>query len=211
MIQFEAKNEQVKEWFPDTYKVFLDELRNSKSSYSDKEEDKFQWVVSLGLFRTKAKTEEEQALNDEAYLSKFTLPYDERCAIDLKKLRVSISMKAGYYYRTDRIFEEETPEPIVSIFHDVMKIMMINEQMLENNPVVLKSLEGFSLEEEMKNLAETLGIEVETQQTFQEAEEETPLDVDDILDKINESGVESLTARELTFLDKMGGSKNNEE
>jgi hypothetical protein len=31
MVQFEVEAEKMQEWFPETYKVFIEELRTSKS------------------------------------------------------------------------------------------------------------------------------------------------------------------------------------
>lgn len=207
MVQLEVKPEQVKEWFPVSYKTFLEELRNSKSKFADKAEEKIEWMISWGIYRTKAKNEEEQIQKDMDYENKLKLPYEERCAADLPKIRINISMKSGFYIRTDRSFDKEVPQYIIDMFYEVMKVTMLQEQMFLNDPVVMESLAEFQhlLDEMLENMESDLegleGISIKKKA-------EPQLNMDDILDKISESGMQSLTAKELKFLEKMSRGGN---
>ena len=115
-------------------------------------------------------------------------------------------MKAGYYIRTDRSLDKEIPEYITDMFYEVMKVTMLQEQLILKDPVVMESLEEFKylLDEMMENL-ESLGLEIEGLEEFkqQKKTKEQPLNMDDILDKISETGMQSLNAKELKFLEKM--------
>lgn len=216
MVQFPLKPEEVKEWFPETYKAFIEELRNSKSPSNDKSEEKIEWGISWAFFRKKSKTDEEKVLADMEFEQKMHLTYEERCKVDLPKIRISLSMKAGNYIRTDRSIDKDVPKYVVDMHYETMKITMLQEQMMINDPVVLESLAPFKhlLDELMQDMGitpemlESLGDKLPGLTSIQSSapKRETPLNMDEILDKINETGIQSLTAKELKFLEKM--SKN---
>jgi hypothetical protein len=205
MVQFEIENERMKEWFPITYQTFIEELRNSNSTSADKAEDKIEWMVSWGVFRTKAKTEQEQIQKDIEFENKLKLPYKERCKTDLPKLRITVTMKAGYRVVSDRSLDEGIPQYIQEMFYEIMKITMLQEQMVVNDPVVLESLDEFKhlLEDFLDEF--NMDIEMEGMEDIKKAykKEENPLSMDEILDKISATGMQSLTAKELKFLEKM--------
>jgi len=201
MVQFEIENEKMKEWFPKTYETFIEELRNSKSKSSDKKEEKIQWILSWGVFRTKAKNQIEQEKKDKEYEEKLHLTYEERCEADLPKLRITVTMKAGYRIVSDRSLDETIPDFIEDMFFEVMKVTMLQEQMIVNDPVVLESLEEFK--HLLDDILEEMAEEGENIDIIRNVKKETPLSMDDILDKISESGMQSLTAKELKFLEKM--------
>lgn len=200
MVQFEIKSEKMKEWFPETYKIFLEELKNSKSACNNKKEEDIKWEISWGFFSAKAKTEEEAVLKQIDYDKKLKLVYDERCKADLPKLRISIFMKAGYRIIGDRSFDKGIPQYIIDMFYEVMKITMLQEQIILKDPVVMESLEEFV--HLLQDLMDELGIQIEGTEDFTKRHKEEPLSMDDILDKISESGMQSLSARELKFLEK---------
>jgi hypothetical protein len=206
MVPVELSAEKMKEWFPKTYASFIKDLRNSSSKSGGKSEDKISWMISWGVFGSKTKDEAHAIQKQIDYDNKLKLPYEERCAVDLEKLRIHVSMKAGYYIRTDRSLDKEIPEYITDMFYEVMKVTMLQEQLILKDPVVMESLEEFKylLDEMMENL-ESLGLEIEGLEEFkqQKKTKEQPLNMDDILDKISETGMQSLNAKELKFLEKM--------
>ena len=201
MIQIELTSEKMKEWFPKTYKSFLKDYKNSKRKFTPKPEEEIEWMVSYAFYVTKAKNEEDAMQNQINYESKLKLTYEERCKADLPKLKINCYMSAGYYTRSDRAHDKKVPKYIIDLFYEVMKITMLQEQILLNDPVVLKSLEGF--QHLLDEMIEDMGIQVDGIEALNTKYVETPLDMDEILDKISASGVQSLNARELKFLDKM--------
>lgn len=207
MIQFEAKTEDIQNWFPETYKIFLEELRNSKSIYS--QEEKLEWIITWGFYRTKGKTEEEKIAKDDEYMEKLKLPYEDRVIVDLSKIKIDISLKAGKYVRSDRSFDI-TPKYIIDMAYEVLKVTMIKEQFYLNDPVVLKSLETFQeLIDSVKEMMEeaTQMFEAQLDVLTPKRKSVVSYDMDDILDKISEKGISSLSPGELQFLEKM--SKNS--
>jgi hypothetical protein len=183
MVSFEVKSDFVKDSFPEVYDLFISELRNSNSRSNDISVDKIRWFISWGFFVKKAKTIEEMNQRDINYHEKLKLPYDQRVELELSRIRVDILMKAGSFVRGDRF--NNTSEFIESMAREVVKSMMVDEQEVLCYPNVIESISEF--------------IEF-----FKENEEsvEDFLDLDLILDKINNSGMKSLTKRELNFLEK---------
>ena len=205
MIELPVKHEEIKQWLPETYKVFIEELRNSKSRYHRKSEEDILWAVSWGPFIKKAKTDEERAENENNYKEVILrLPYEDRVANDLSKIRINVTMKAGNYIRVDRAFDTEIPKFIIDMTQEVLKITMLQEQKIINDPAVKESLKEFEyLLEELDNKTNEFLEMLGGSGSDLPKPKEHPLNMDDILDKINETGMGSLNAKELKFLEKM--------
>ncbi len=236
MIQFAVKSEEIKEWLPETYKFFIEELRNSKSSSSKKKEDKIKWFVSWGVFGKKAKTDEEIVKKDMAFEEKTHMTYDERLKIDSSQISVYVYMKAGYYEKSDKYYDVTVPKYILDMHKEVLKQTMLKEQIFVNDPVVKESIkewkhmlrdiieldenddpildsEGrpkqvipFEIDEStgLPKMDPKTGLPVMRKKKNGESKKtEQPLNMDSVLDKINESGMCSLSPRELQFLEKM--------
>lgn len=207
MIPVRITNEEMKELFPLTYNAYLQDLRNSCSKSANKAEEKIEWMIAWGIFGPKTKNESHAIQKQIDYDNKLKLTYDERCAVDLQKLRVSVSMKAGYYIRTDRAIDTEIPQMVIDMFYQVTKITMLQEQLILKDPVVMQSLEEFKpLLDDLLEGLKNIGLEFEGVENIVETKKEEPLDMDEILDKISASGIESLNARELKYLEKMSKS-----
>ena len=149
-------------------------------------------MVTFGFFSTKSKSEEDAFLKKLSYEKELTLRYDERIEMEIPKIRVDLSLKAGSYLRSDRC--TYVPEFIIDIAKEFIKVRMFVEQSMLKDPNVMDSLKDF------KNPFE------QPQQQQIEQEEEEILNVDFILDKINSSGISSLTPNELKFLEKKSRS-----
>ena len=192
MITFKITQDQIKNWFPITYQNSIDELRSSKSSSNDTSEDKIEWFLTWGFFVKKATTEEEKEKQKENYLKKMEMVYEDRVLIEMPKIRCSINMKAGYYYKMDRAVETTIPTYIEDMAKEVTKYMMFQEQQYIGNQEVMNSIKEFS---------------DSMMQSLSNPGDEKSLELNDILDKINEKGIESLSAVEMEYLNKMSKSK----
>lgn len=211
MIPFAVKVDEMKAWFPKTYKSFIKELRKSKSLSSDKPEDEIEWMVSWGFFSKKAKTEEEAIQKQIDYDNKLKLVYKERCKADIPKIRINISMKAGYRITTDRSIEKNIPEFIIDMSYEVLKITMLQEQLTLNDPTVMESLAEFQhLMDDILDEIKEMGLEIpeDMEGIIPKSSKNTSLNMDEILDKISENGMSSLSAKELKFLEKMSKGNN---
>lgn len=95
-------------------------LRNSNSKYKDTDENKMSWLYSFSFFKNKGE------YTPEYYEKLYKMEYDERYEEELKKVRVNISMSAGYFCIMDRV------SSVSDTVKDALKIIttqkMINEQ-----------------------------------------------------------------------------------
>lgn len=194
MVSFQIESEKVKEWFPETYKSFIEDLRNSKSQSKDTKEENMEWYIIWGFFTKKAKTESEIEEHSERIAKSMEMVFSDRLNAELPKIRCSLDMKAGYYYRTDRVQEKEVPQFINDMAIDIVKWMIFQEQQWLNNEVVIDSIRDF-YDDVMYYI------------NSDRVDESENLNMDSILDKINESGMSSLTPIELDFLEKSSNSK----
>jgi hypothetical protein len=194
MVSFQIESEKVKEWFPETYKSFIEDLRNSKSQSKDTKEENMEWYIIWGFFTKKAKTESEIEEQSERIAKRMEMVFSDRLNAELPKIRCSLDMKAGYYYRTDRVQEKEVPQFINDMAIDIVKWMIFQEQQWLNNEVVIDSIRDF-YDDVMYYI------------NSDRVDESENLNMDSILDKINESGMSSLTPIELDFLEKSSNSK----
>lgn len=239
MVQFQVKHEEIKEWLPETYKSFMEELRASKSYSAKKREDKIKWFVSWGYMGKKAKTEEEQIQKQIDYEAKMHLTYEERLKEDTPKISVYIYMKAGFYERSDKSIDVNVPQYVVDMSQQILKQKMLKEQIFVQDPAVQDSIKEwkymlrdiielddnddpildakgrpipvnpFEMDEEtgLPKIDPETGMPVMKKKKNGEVKvAEAPLSMDDILDKINETGMASLSSRELEFLEKMSHS-----
>lgn len=198
MVTFKATAEQIGEWFPKSMESFIKELKESESTSRKHPLAKIQWFVTWGFMVKKAKTPEEKVLAQNAYNEKLKLPYNERLEVELPRIKVDIAFKAGHYFRSDRVLGEETPKYINDMAKEIVKSMIYQEQKTLNDPNVLDSIQDFIdkiQEEESQEILREAGIDLRPKR-------EPSFDLDLILDKINETGISSLTASELNFLEK---------
>ena len=239
MVQFQVKHEEIKEWLPETYKSFIEELRASKSHSAKKREDKIKWFVSWGYFGKKAKTEEEQVQKDMDAEEKLHLTYEDRIKVDSPKIGVYIYMKAGYYERSDRSIDIAVPQYILDMAKEILKQTMLKEQIFVKDPVVEESIKEWKymlrdiieLDDNDEPILDANGrpipvipFEIDENTGLPKMDPETglpimkkkgngektkreePLSMDEILDKIGDTGMGSLSSRELEFLEKMSHS-----
>ena len=210
MIQVELANDRVKEMFPITYNSFLSELRSSTSRSSTIEESKIKWSVSWGFFVKKAKTIDEK--DKQIYLieQKFNLPYEERIKVELPRIKCSLLMKAGFYEKVDRVFDE-TPDYVIDSSREILKYMMYEEQKKIQNPEVLESIRDFvekqeSLKENPENMSNVIDSLKQAFDKLSKTPKKKEFHIDEILDKISVNGIDSLDKDEIDFLGTM--SKN---
>ena len=203
MIEIDLTSSKMKEWFPKTYDVFVNDYTNSKRKYKKILENRIEWMLSYELYEKMPRNEKEEAKIQLEYEAKLKLTYEERCKVELTNLKINCHMFAGHYCRSDRSHDKNMPPYIIDIFYEVMKITMLEEQSYINDPTVLKSLEEF------KYLLDDLNHDQDYDNDNNIPVKEESLNMDNILDKINEHGVKSLDAKELKFLHKIGNKHEN--
>lgn len=138
MVSMIIPNELVKTEYEKDAQRLLDILRKSESKYKDILEDKIRWAYSFSYFKNKGE------YTPEYYEKLYNMTFDERYDEELKKVRVSISLSAGYFYITDRV--DGVSESVKNALKMVTAQKMINEQAVitertgEENEEVIKSI-----------------------------------------------------------------------
>jgi hypothetical protein len=120
MVTIVVEGDVVAKEYEKESKELISLLRNSNSKYKDTEESKMEWLYSFSFFKNKGE------YTPEYYEKLFKMEFDERYAEELKKIRVSLSMSAGYFYITDRV--SNVSETIKQALKMITAQKMVNEQ-----------------------------------------------------------------------------------
>jgi hypothetical protein len=92
---------------------------------------------------------------------------------------------------SDRLPKGTLPDPVFNIVSELTKVKMMVESQMHDNSEVLKSIPPVD-----KSV-----IDIELFKDIATAEIKQEFNLDDILDKINEKGINSLSDEEKRFLD----------
>ena len=196
MIKFEIPYEIVELDFPKKCEEFLFILSNSTSKYSRISIEDIKWEYSW-VFDDRIPDNEDELIDYEINESqKYQLKFHDRLDYELDRIIVKLTMTAGQFQVTDEI--EYVPEEVVSIASELVKILMIEEQKREKNEEVIDSIPPVKIDEPTLSVDETYTENVTILEEHYETVEE--LTVDNILDKINTHGIDSLTEKEIEFL-----------
>jgi len=191
MMTFEVTYDMVKGSYPDEVNSFLQTLRNSNSKQKDIDISDIKWYYSFGFFSTKS------LYNDPKYENYHNMLYSDRVKFEMSKVRVEIVMKAKTFVLCDRF--QNKSNSVSTIAEETVKFMMLSEQKYIMNRDVFNSIPDPGIKfEDLEEYDDNENID------FVDFEQDIELDLDTILDKINISGMESLTKEEMSFLKKMG-------
>lgn len=170
--------EIVKDWI-DTiqYKIIGKEIK----------EENIVTFYHYGYFLPKVQNKED------FYQHKFeqysTMKFEDRLKEELSKVRVNVTIKIGEFMMTNRLGKGKIPKIIEDIVTEVTKYKMAIEGSIHNNLEVIDSIPDFD--------TSIVSIELVKEQISREPRS---YELDDILDKISEMGMESLTDEEREFL-----------
>jgi hypothetical protein len=130
---------------------------------------------------------------EDFYQHKFeqysTMKFEDRLREELSKVRVNVTIKIGEFMMTNRLGKGKIPKIIEDIVTEVTKYKMAIEGSIHNNLEVVDSIPDFD--------TSIVSIELVKEQISREP---ISYELDDILDKISELGIESLTNEEREFL-----------
>lgn len=166
----------VKDWIETICKDIL----NKKS-----EDCKITMFYNYGYFVSKVK-----GSNPKQYI----MLYDERLQHELSKVRVNVTMKIDDLMLTNRLEKGIIPKIIKTMVTEITKYKMKIEFDYHQDEEIHNSIPPID--------ESILSVEVIKQEASIEKIEQEYFDLDDILDKIQQSGMDSLTDSERKFLDK---------
>ena len=155
---------------------------------NDIQDSDIQAYYSYGFFVSKSKNTQDgfERMMD----SSLKMKYDERLEFEKSKVRVDVTMKMGNLVIANRLPKGTVPTEITEIVTEIVKVKMtIESEMYNTDQDVVDSVPPLSGKISIDIIRDNLDMDTE-------------FDMDDILDKISHSGIESLTPDEKEFLDK---------
>ena len=164
-----------------------------KMSFSEKDEvnqSKIEFYCSYGYFVPKSFNGEKYSEVIEATTK---MLFDERLNFELSKVRVNLTMKIGHFVISDRLPKGIVPESISRIVTEVTKVKMMIESDHYQNEEVKKSIPEID--------RTFVDIDIVRDVVTNDYKEDKNFDIDSILDKISQKGLDSLSNEEKDFLD----------
>jgi hypothetical protein len=156
------------------------------------EDDKLEVYYSYGYFHPKV--EDKHQYYEDLFNRCSTMEFEERLEHELSKIRVNLTLKRNHFFISNRLEKGFIPMFIQSIVSELTKIKMLieyefhqNKKIMESIPEIDKSIVSVEF------IKEAVEGDVYTNQDY---------DIDDILDKISNGGLDSLSEEEKDFLDK---------
>lgn len=172
---------KIKKWVKKLKKLTFSEEKINK--------EKVEFLCQFGYFVPKGHNTPEKF--GEIFEMTSKMKYHERLEFELKKVRVFIGIKYEKFFMSDRLPKGTLPDPVFNIVSELTKVKMMVESQMHDNSEVLKSIPPVD-----KSV-----IDIELFKDIATAEIKQEFNLDDILDKINEKGINSLSDEEKRFLD----------
>jgi len=126
-----------------------------------------------------------------------TLPYKERLSFELSHLNIHVYVKLMSFAIGDKIKQTEIPERVVKVVEEIVKVKMLVECELHGIEELRMTIPPIDTTK-----VDMSHINREIQALKEQVTEDSELDIDTILDKINKYGISSITEREIDFLNK---------
>lgn len=172
---------KVKEWIQNMNLISFDQ---SKVDIDD-----IEFHCSFGYFVPKSHNTEDKFIDIFETMS--NMPFEERFNYELSKVRVNILLKWKKFSISDRLPKGVIPTSVFNLVKELTKVKMTLE------------FESHGKEEIKKTIPEidTSLVNIETFNQVASSEIQKDFNIDDILDKISQNGIGSLSEEEKEFLD----------
>lgn len=190
MFTINVEKDELVSQFPEVKKWVKKIQKMSFSKKSEVNDSEIEFYCSYGYFVPKSFNGDKYAEIAEA-TSKML--FDERLNFELGKVRVNLTMKIGHFVISDRLPKGVVPESVVRIVTEITKVKMMVESEYYQNEEVKNSIPEID-----KTFVD---IEIVKDVVTNDYKENKNFDIDSILDKISENGLDSLSDEEKNFLD----------
>jgi len=152
--------------------------------HKDKDDCKIDIFYNYGYFVKKGQISMDQ----------YEMNFDDRLEHELSKVRVNVTIKIDNLMLSNRLKKGMIPSIVNSIVTEITKYKMTVEYEFHGNDQLKNSIPPFD--------DSIISIEIIKNEIDTDSIENEYFNIDDILDKINSNGIESLTQKEKDFLDK---------
>jgi hypothetical protein len=158
----------------------------------DLDESKLDMYYSYGFFHPKVENKEDYY--NQVFEKCSTMLFEDRLQYELSKVRVNLTIKLGHFFLSDRLPKGTIPKIINDIVTEITKVKMLveyeynqNEEVKSSIPEIDTNIVSFEI------IRDVVNSDYSKSQSF---------DIDSILDKISQKGMDSLSDEEKDFLDK---------
>lgn len=213
---------------------YVCDLKESDSKYNNSDIKDIRWFYTICFEFVDFNEKDNVDIDDLGEML-----YTDRLFFEMEQLSIGLSMEIGLYKVGDSIFignEENIPEKITSMVEDVIGTLMVDEQKIFGNEEVVYSLP--ITEREKKEILDIYSSSENDEGSLYHRSDFHPqdifgtidmfefngfdidmfgiepidvreLDIDEILDKISQGGVEILDEIEVNFLDNYDKKNKN--
>lgn len=190
MFTINIEKDELVNQFPEIKKWVKKIQKMSFSEKGEVNQSEIEFYCSYGYFVPKSFNGEKYSEVIEATTK---MLFDERLNFELSKVRVNLTMKIGHFVISDRLPKGIVPEAISRIVTEVTKVKMMIESDHYQNEEVKKSIPEID-----KTFVD---IDIIRDVVTNDYKEDKNFDIDSILDKISQKGLDSLSNEEKDFLD----------
>lgn len=185
MFTISATKEEVLEELP----FINDWINSAKTIKSNLKESKLEFYYSYVFFNPEIDNKEDYTNMIEKCSQMF---FDERLQFELSKVRVNIVIKSGHFFISNRLKRGVIPKIIKDIITEITKVKMLVEYEFNQNESIKSSIPEVN--------SDIVSFEIIRDVVNKDYVDN--LDIDSILDKISNEGLDSLSEEEKDFLDK---------
>lgn len=172
---------KVKEWIQNLNLISFDQ---SKVNLDD-----IEFSCTFGYFVPKSHNTEDKFLDIFEMMS--NMHFEERLNYELSKVRVNVLLKWKKFSISDRLPKGIIPTSVFNLVRELTKVKMTLEFENHGNEDVRNSIPDI----------DTSIVDVEILNNIASKEIQKDFNIDDILDKISQNGIGSLSEEEKEFLD----------
>jgi hypothetical protein len=190
MFTINVEKDDLVNQFPEVKKWVKKIQKMSFSKKGEINESEIEFYCSYGYFVPKSFNGDKY---EQVAETTSKMLFDERLNFELGKVRVNLTMKIGHFVISDRLPKGVIPETVVKIVTEVTKVKMMIESDYYQNEEVKNSIPEID-----KTFVD---IEIVRDVVTNDYKEDKNFDIDSILDKISQKGLDSLSNEEKDFLD----------
>lgn len=185
MFTIYVEKEEVLNDYPEVVSKWIQSAKDLNDSF---DETKLEFYYSYGFFLPKVENKQDM------YEDMFEKCFDERFEFELSKVRINLAMKMGQFFISNRMQKGSVPKLVNDIIREITKVKMLVEAEYHENYEVKNSIPELD--------SSVVSFEIIKDIVNSDYSESQNFDIDSILDKISQKGMDSLSDEEKEFLNK---------
>lgn len=189
MFTIYVEKEEVLNDYPEVVSKWIQSAKDLNDSF---DETKLEFYYSYGFFLPKV--ENKQDMYEDMFEKCSKMLFDERFEFELSKVRINLAMKMGQFFISNRMQKGSVPKLVNDIVREITKVKMLVEAEYHENYEVKNSIPELD--------SSVVSFEIIKDIVNSDYSESQNFDIDSILDKISQKGMDSLSDEEKEFLNK---------